>query len=53
MKTNKSRKRKGLRKTETEWMRSQKRRAVLMAVISLLAGAAVITILICMARSAV
>jgi hypothetical protein len=53
MKTNKSRKRKGLRRTETEWMRSQKRRAILMAAISLLAGAAVIAILICMARSAV
>lgn len=51
MKTHKTYRPKGLSKTEEEWLRSQERRAIIMTILFLIAGAIVIAIIFNMAGS--
>lgn len=52
MKTHKTYRPKGLTKAEDEWLRSQERRAIIMTILSLIAGAVIVAILFNMAGSA-
>ena len=52
MKTHKTYRPKGLSKAEEEWLRSQERRAIIMTILFLIAGAIVVVILFNMAGSA-
>lgn len=52
MKAHKTYRPKGLSKAEDEWLRSQERRAIIMTILSLIAGIVAIVILFNMAGSA-
>lgn len=52
MKMHKTYRPKGLSKAEDEWLRSQERRAIIMTILTLVAGAVVIAIIFNMAGSA-
>ena len=52
MKTHKTYRPKGLSKAEKEWLRSQNRRAIIMTVLTLIAGVVIIAVLFNMAGSA-
>lgn len=53
MKTKKNHRCKGLTKAEEKWLRAQQRRAVIAALLTLVAGALVIAVIFKMAGSAV
>ena len=52
MKTHKTYRLKGLSKAEDEWLRSQERRAIIMTILTLVAGVVVIAIIFTKAGSA-
>ena len=52
MKTHNTYRLKGLSKAEDEWLRSQERRAIIMTILTLVAGVVVIAIIFNMAGSA-